>query len=117
MLELLSPHGVTDQLLELVIGGARAQRPAQVGLPQREQACAQAAVGGQPNSVAVAAERLRYGVDEADATVTVGEAVNPGGGVRLARHRLEPMDGLDRGTDLGSGQNLLGSPGAIAIQW
>ena len=42
---------------ELVVGGAGAQRRPQVGLLAGEQAVADLAVGGQPDPVAVAAER------------------------------------------------------------
>jgi hypothetical protein len=68
---------------------AVAQRRAQVGLVQREQAGAQAAVGGQADAVAVAAERLGDRVDEADRARAVGEAVDARGRVRLARLGLE----------------------------
>ena len=51
---------------ELVVGRAGAQRPAQVGLGLREQAGAQLAVGGQPQPVAVAAERPGDRRDDAD---------------------------------------------------
>jgi hypothetical protein len=53
--------------LELGVVGARAQRRAQVGLADAEQAGAQLAVGGQADAVAVAAERVGHRVDEADA--------------------------------------------------
>ena len=42
---------------ELLVGGALAQRPEQVGLLLREQAVADLAVGGQPGAVARGAER------------------------------------------------------------
>ena len=67
VLELLAPHGVADDLLEVVVGRAGAQRRAQVGLADAEQAGAQLAVGGQADAVAVAAERLGDRVDEPDA--------------------------------------------------
>lgn len=59
MLELLPPHRRADDLLQLVVTGARAQRPPQVGLVQREQRRAEPAVGGQADAIAVTAERLR----------------------------------------------------------
>ena len=52
--------------LELGVVGARAQRLAQVGLADREQAGAELAVRGQADAVAVGAERLGDRVDEAD---------------------------------------------------
>src|SRR3954453_12428459 len=63
--ELLAPDGVADDLLEVVVGRAGPQRAAQVGLVVAEQARAQAAVGGDADAVAVAAERLADRVDEA----------------------------------------------------
>ena len=116
VLELLAPHGVADDLLELAIVGALAQRGAQVGLVQREQARAQAAVGGQPDPVAVAAERLRDRIDEADPALAVGEAVHPGGRVRLARLGLQRIHGVDRSPDLGAGQHLLRRPGMVGVE-
>src|ERR687895_1375907 len=84
VLELLAPDGVAHDPLELVIGGARTQRAAQVGLVQREQARPQHALGGQPDAVAVAAERLRDGGDEAELATAIRERVAPRGAVALA---------------------------------
>ena len=66
-----------------------AQRRAQVGLAELEQAGAQLAVGGQADAVAVAAERLGDRVDEADAARAVGEAEDArrGAAARAARAR------------------------------
>ena len=47
VLELLAPDRVADDLLELVVARAGAQRRAQVGLVEREEAGAQPALGGQ----------------------------------------------------------------------
>src|SRR3954469_1455602 len=58
VLELLAPDGLADDPLDLVVARAVAQRRAQVGLVDREQARAQAAVGGEVDAVAVAAERV-----------------------------------------------------------
>src|SRR2546421_11500653 len=100
MLELLAPYGLADDPLELGVVGAGAQRPPQVSLVQREQTCAQAAVGGQPDPVAVSAEGLGDGVDEADLPPPVREPVHARGGMGLARIRLERVDGVDRRADL-----------------
>ena len=78
--------------LELGVGGAGAQRLAQVGLVQREEAGAQLALGGQADPVAVGAERLGDRVDEADLALAVGEAEHARGGRRLARQLLERVD-------------------------
>ena len=76
VLELLAPHGVTDDPLELGVRGALAQRPTQVGLVQREQACAEPPVGSETDAVAVTAERLGYRIDEADPAAAVSKAVD-----------------------------------------
>src|SRR5262245_18757081 len=89
MLELLAPDGLAHYVLEVRVGRSGADRPTQVGLVEREQAGAQLAVGGEPDAVAVAAERLGHRVDEADRAAAVGEAVDAGGCVRLARRGLE----------------------------
>ena len=74
-------------------------------------------VGGQPDPVAVGAERLRDRVDEPDlAAPAVGEPVDARGRVRLARQRLERVAGLDQRPQLGAGQNLVGAPGAVAVE-
>ena len=57
------PHPLIGELL---IGGAGPQRGAQIGLGPGEQAVAQLAVGGQPDPVAGAAERLADRGDDAD---------------------------------------------------
>ena len=59
VLELLAPDGLANRALELIIVGAVAQRPAQVGLVEREQAGAQASIGCQTDAVAVARRTAR----------------------------------------------------------
>ena len=51
---------------DLLVVGAAAQQPAQIGLAGGEQAVAHLAVGGQPGAVAVAAERPGHRADHAD---------------------------------------------------
>src|SRR5919197_6501952 len=92
VLQLLAPDGFADDVFQLVVAGAGAQRALQIGLVQAEEASAQAAVGGQADPVAVAAERLRDRVDEADLAAAVGEAVDARGGVPAATERLERAD-------------------------
>src|SRR5678816_3450227 len=57
--------GVADDVAQLVVGGARAHRAAQVGPLRGEQTGEQAAIGGQARPRAVAAERLGHRGDEA----------------------------------------------------
>ena len=60
--------------LELCVGRSLAHRVAEARLVHREEAGPQLAVGGQADAVAVGAERLGDGVDEADLPLAVGEA-------------------------------------------
>src|SRR5947209_7805450 len=106
VLELLAPHGIADDPLELRVVRSSAQRRAEVGFTQREQARPQPPVRREADSVAVGAEWLRDGIDEADSAVAVGKAVNPSGRARLARLWLEREHRMDRSADLGAGQNL-----------
>src|SRR5262249_55793212 len=114
--ELLAPHGVANQDLDLVVAGARAQGLAQVRLADREEAGAQLAVGGKPDAVAVGAERLRDGIDEADLARPIGEPMDAGSGVRLARHLDELVPRLDDLPNLGAGQDRVRRPGAVRVQ-
>src|SRR5580704_18684627 len=117
VLQLLEPDRVADDPRELVVVGSVAERTAQVGLVQREQARAQVAVGRQANAVTIAAERLGHRVYEADLAVAVREPVDAGGRVGLAWLGLERIDGVDRVADLGSGQHLILIPGVVGIEW
>src|SRR3954447_22555480 len=91
VLQLLAPDRVAYQRRQLRVRSAGAQRLAQIGLVHREEARAQLALGSQADAVAVRAERLRHGIDEADLAVAVGEAEHPRRGRRLARQLLERM--------------------------
>ena len=71
---------------EFGVGRAGAQRPAQVGLGLREQAGAQLAVGGEPQPVAVAAERPGDRRDDADPA----RPARPGVAVRAVDARRTP---------------------------
>src|SRR5215469_18784803 len=76
------------QLPKLLVGGAGAERAAQVVPGAGEQAGEQLAVGGQPRAGAAAAERLGDGGDDADLAAAVDVAVAGGdlaGVSRLAR--------------------------------
>src|SRR5215210_3550720 len=77
VLELLAPHRVANDRLELGVAGAGPHGRTEVGLVEREEAGPQHALGGQADAVAVAAERLRDGRDEADLALAVGEAPAP----------------------------------------
>src|SRR5204863_3598363 len=89
VLELLAPHGVANRLHQPLVAGILTKQPTQVGLVHAEQACPELALGGQPDAVAIRAERLRDGVDEADLSPAVHEAPHLRGRVGLPRNRLE----------------------------
>src|SRR4051794_6425340 len=116
VLQLLTPDGVADLLRDLVVGRAGAQQLAQVGLVHGEEACAQLALGRQPDAVAVRAERLRDRVDEADLALAVGEPEDTRGRAGLARELLERMDGVDELAQLLAGEDLVLRPGVVAVQ-
>ena len=85
---------VADDLGQLGVGRAGAQRAAQVGLGVREQAGAQLPVGGQPQPVAVAAERPGDRGDDADRRRDVGRprvAVRPVEDVELLGRRMAAL--------------------------
>src|SRR6186997_2454010 len=69
-----APH-TADELQELVVGGAGAQRAAQIHALGCEQAGIEGAVGGDARARAIATERLRYAGDEADFAGAVFECV------------------------------------------
>src|SRR5215218_11367934 len=116
MLELLAPYGVAYDLLDLGVRRARPQRRAQVGLVHREEARAERPLGGEPDPVAVAAERLGDGGDEADLAAPVGEPVAPRGAVALAAQRLEFVLGLDDRRELGARQDLRHVPVLVGVE-
>jgi hypothetical protein len=116
VLELLAPHRVADDLRELVVEGAGAQRGAQIGLVHREQAGPQHALGGDADAVAVAAERLRDGGDEADLALAVGEAPAAGGRVLLALERLERVSRVDQRPDLLIRQHAVAIPLLVGVE-
>src|SRR6185436_5920335 len=72
-----APHAA-DELVQLVVAGAGAQRRAQVGALGREQAGIERAVGRDPRPRAIAAERLRHRGDEAELATAVLEGVTLG---------------------------------------
>src|SRR3954453_12415038 len=115
VLELLAPDGLADDPRDVVVARAVAQRRAQVGLVDREQACAQAPVGGEADAVAAAADRVPARVDEADLALAVGEAVRARGRVRLARLGLERVDGADRRADLLAAEHAVGGPAGAGV--
>src|ERR687897_3282296 len=113
MLQLLAPHGVADDPLQLSVVRAGAQRVAQVGLVAGEEAGAKLSVAGQADPVAVGAERLRDRVNEADLARAVGKPEHPRSGRGLAGQLLQPVSGLDDLPDLPAGQDGVGGPCSI----
>ena len=76
----LAAHRDAPAVGDLLVGGARAQRRAQVGLLAGEQAVADLAVGGEPDPVAVAAERAGHRGDDADRRRAAVDEEQLGGG-------------------------------------
>src|SRR6185503_4599021 len=100
VLELLAPDRLPDHSLELGVRDSAADRPAKIGLGEREQAGAKLAIRGEPYPVAVRAEWLGDGVDEADLPAAVGESEDAGRRGRLPLSLDEPVTSLDRQADL-----------------
>src|ERR1019366_2018487 len=71
----LRPQIPSNRPLEIVIAAAIPQNPAHIRLLDGKQAVAQLAVGRQPQTIAIAAERLRHRCDEADGPRPVAEPV------------------------------------------
>src|SRR5262245_14591188 len=65
VLQLLAPDRVADDLRQRPVAGAGAERRAQVGFVQAEEAGAELAFRRQADAVAVRAERLRDRAHEA----------------------------------------------------
>src|SRR5947209_12087089 len=101
---------------EVVVGPASPQHGPQIGLPYCEQAVAEHALGGEPDTVAAAAERLRDAGDDADlaAPVEVTEALC---GSRAARrHHLERVDRVDGGDDLRGRDHTARRPATVGVE-
>src|SRR3954451_13239029 len=116
VLQLLAPHRVADERRQLRVRRAAAQRLAEVRLVNREEARAQFALGRQPHAVAVGAERLGDGGDEADPPRPGGEAEHARGGRRLARQLLERVHRIDDRAQLLAGQHLVGAPRVVRVE-
>src|SRR5438067_11699891 len=85
VLQLFLPRRRADDLLQLLVGSAAAQRAAQIGLDRGEEARAEGALGGEANAIALGAERLADRGDEANrARHAVGEAIDARGGAGIA---------------------------------
>ena len=115
---------------DLVVVGAAAQRRPQVGLLAGEQAVADLAVGGQPDPVAVAAERPRHRRDHARPwpgrrrpgtarRARSPAAPRPASSVNSGPQRLEDLVGGDHRVAapavLGVERHLLDEPQLVAV--
>src|SRR3954468_2432527 len=103
---------------QLVVGGARAHRGAQVGLLTREQAVADLPVGGQPYAVAGAAEGPGHRGDDADRRRAAVDQEPLGG---RAAPRVPVVGGqLERlgqaREDLVGGDHALARPAVLGIE-
>lgn len=64
---------------DLVVGSAAAEQGLQIVFLNTEQTGAHLAIGGEAEAIAVSAEGLADGSDDADFTASVGESVSAGG--------------------------------------
>src|SRR5207249_4736187 len=68
---LLLPYNLLKLLFDLVVGSTAAQQRFEIVFGQAEQTRPNLAVGGEANSVAMAAERFTYGRDDPDLPATI----------------------------------------------
>src|SRR3954471_20866456 len=117
VLELFVTYCVANELDQLVVGGACAERGLEIPFAAREEAGAELAVGGEPDAVAARAERLRHRVDEAQLAGAVGEAVATRRGRRFRRQLLEgPVPLLDDRADLPARKDVVFAPGLVRVE-
>src|SRR5262245_23674172 len=105
VLELLVLHGPAEDSLELLVGGAVAERRLEIPLAAREEARPELAVRGQAEAIAGGAERLGDRVDEPDLARSVGEAEATGGRRGLRGDLVERPVLLDQRADLCPGED------------
>src|SRR3982074_2917493 len=78
-----------DELSELFIRSAASHQFVQIMLPNREQAGAQLAIGGDADAAAVATERMRHRGNDSNLAHAIGEAIAPSGFATLVRNLLQ----------------------------
>src|SRR5687768_13736478 len=112
MAGLLGGHAIANELLQLVVVAGVTQHAAGIPFHRGEQAVAELTLSREPQTVAIAAERLRDWVDEAHAAAAVGELV-----VHRGLAGVAAMGGLERTNclfdalaDLLTGQHLVVIP-------
>src|SRR5689334_6274832 len=113
----LLPDDFAQACLDGFVRSATAQKRFQIMFRETEQACADFAVGGQPEPVAVPAEWFAHRGDDSNFTAAIGKRPASGG---LRRIRL--FDGfqlearLEPSKNLASGHDEFLLPGAAGIQ-
>src|SRR5437899_2114222 len=117
VLQLLVADCLGQDVRQIVVAGSGPQRPAQVPLVDRKQARADLSIGGEPNAIARAAERLRHRVDEAELADAVAEREPSRGAAGFGRHGHHGHEvALDDRLDLVAAQHTLALPVAVGIE-
>jgi hypothetical protein len=110
-------HREADQIDELVVRGAVAERCLQIPLAAREETCAQLPVRGQADAVARRAERFRDGIDEPELAGAVGKAKATRRRRGLRGQLFErPVVLLDDRADLAAGENVVLAPRLVRVE-
>src|SRR5512132_168838 len=116
VLELLVANRPAQEIGELTVGRALAQRRLQVPLTPREEAGAELPVRREADPVAAGAERLRYGVHEADLAGAVREPESARGRRCLRRDLHERPVFLDQSPDLAPGEHVVLGPTPLGVE-
>jgi hypothetical protein len=125
MAGLLLHHDTTNIRCEVLVGSAAAHLAVEVVIGVGEKAGAEAAVGGNANAAAMAAEGMRDGCDNADLADSVAESVAFGGLAEGVGGEFDEACGCGAGgtpgveacKDLVQGDYGFGCPGFIFFQW
>ena len=110
-------HRRADELRNLGVGGARAERPLEISFPRREETGPQLSVGRHSDPVAGEAEGLGDAGDEADVSLPVLETKHARGiGKRPVCRQLQRPPGMNPLQDLPRRNDLVARPEAVAVE-
>src|SRR5579871_3756026 len=112
------PHDGLEIRGKFLVRLAVAETRAQVVFRDAEQAGADLAVGGQPQAIAMAAERLANGRNQADfaAPISKGPTYSSLGGI-IRRQLTQFKTGFEPLQDFAAGHDQILLPGMRGIQW
>src|SRR2546426_1472925 len=116
MTGFLLPDDRPEPIRSLLVGVSVAQPRTKIVLGHAEEARAYFSVGGEPDAIAVAAEGLADGSDQAELAAAIGKdpAFRRGGRV-VGRRRAQIEAGLQAGEDFPAGHDHFLEPGAGGI--